>query len=224
MLFLTQRKRSEFEMRKKKSDKGILLSVIIFILGVLCMFFGTFVTEKISLNNNQKTNEETNENNEQDDTTKNFYDVNELNVDALDGYQVFDDISNNTNIIESVRVGDKYFANLNLTGHVKITSYTTEKEITGNLTLSGVIDMIIFDVVADESEQLLYLLTDHGDVYYYRLGNSENKDFNATKVENVSNVKKIFISHLSKANAGGSWALFAITENNDCIMLKGESV
>ena len=75
-----------------------------------------------------------------------------------------------------------------------------------------------------ESNQLLYLLTDDGNVYYYRIGDVENNNFNVTKVENVSNVKQLFISSFSKVNAGGSWALFAITDNDDCIMIIGESV
>ena len=227
-------------MENQKNNKGViaLLIVIIVILSVLCILFATgtisFNSNEINndinndTNQNNNTNNQTNqnvdENNEQEDTNKNLYDVNDLNVDALDEYQVFDNISNNANVFETLRVGDKYFADLDITGKVTVKTYTNEESITGDLNVNNVIDIIVFEVSAPETEQLLYLLTDNGDVYWYKLGDVDNKKFIATKVDTISNVEKLFISRFTKENAGGSHALFAITKSNDCVMLRGESV
>lgn len=213
-------------MENSKNNKGVivLLVVIIVILSALCILLATG-TINFNLNKaNNNLNQNINENNKVEDTTKNFYDVNDLNVDALDEYQVFDNISNNKNVTESVRVGDKYFADLDITGKVKVKSYVNDKWITGDLSVNNIMDIIVFDVPAPETEQLLYLLTDTGDVYWYKFGEADNKNFAVVKVDNISNVQKLFISHFAKENAGGSWALFAITKNSDCVMLKGESV
>ena len=234
-------------MENQKNNKGViaLLIVIIVILSTLCVLFATGT---ISFKSNDVANNETNENINDDNNVENndennsiindtkeettdkyFYDVKDLNVKALPEYQVFGDISKNKNVVETVDFGFEkdYSAYLDLSGNVTVQKYSkseNEKGITGNLNVNGIIDVVHFSVPATEAEQLLYLLTDNGDVYYYRIGDIENNSFNATKVESVSNVKKIFISNFSKANAGGSWALFAITTNNDCIMINGKSV
>lgn len=218
-------------MENQKNNKRViaLLIVIIVILSVLCVLFATGT---ISFKSNDVYNDENNSiiNDTKEETTdKYFYDVKDLNVKALPEYQVFGDISKNKNVVETVDFGFEkdYSAYLDLSGNVTVQKYSkseNEKGITGNLNVNGIIDVVHFSVPAVEAEQLLYLLTDNGDVYYYRIGDIEKNSFNATKVESVSNVKKIFISNFSKANAGGSWALFAITSGNDCIMIKGESV
>lgn len=234
-------------MENQKNNKGViaLLIVIIVILSALCVLFATGtinfksnnvdnndINENINDDNNVENNDENNSiiNDTKEETTdKYFYDVKDLNVKALPEYQVFGDISKNKNVVETVDFGFEkdYSAYLDLSGNVTVQKYSkseNEKGITGNLNVNGIIDVVHFSVPAVEAEQLLYLLTDNGDVYYYRIGDIEKNSFNATKVESVSNVKKIFISNFSKANAGGSWALFAITSGNDCIMIKGESV
>lgn len=218
-------------MENQKNNKRViaLLIVIIVILSVLCVLFATGT---ISFKSNDVYNDENNSiiNDTKEETTdKYFYDVKDLNVKALPEYQVFGDISKNKNVVETVDFGFEkdYSAYLDLSGNVTVQKYSkseNEKGITGNLNVNGIIDVVHFSVPTVEAEQLLYLLTDNGDVYYYRIGDIEKNSFNATKVESVSNVKKIFISNFSKANAGGSWALFAITSGNDCIMIKGESV
>lgn len=229
-------------MENQKNNKGViaLLIVIIIILSALCVLFatGTISLKSDDVNNNE-TSENINDdnnlgsnniNNTKEETTKKyFYDVKDLKVKALPEYPVFDDISKNTNIVETVDFGFEkdYRADLDISGNVSVLKYgksENEKSITGKLNVTGVIDVVQFDVPSMETDQLLYLLTDNGNVYYYRIGDIEKNNFNATKVESVSNVKKIFISRFSKANAGGSWALFAITDNNECIMIKGESV
>lgn len=228
-------------MENQKNSKGlvVLLAVLVVILGALCVLFATGT---ISLNNKTTTNDDlntgnntviennnTSDNTKQEATIKYFYDVKDLKVKALPEYQVFADISTNTNVVEKVDFGFEkdYAAVLDLSGNVTVQKYSkseNDKGITGKLNVTGVIDVVQFNIPSMEADQLLYLLTDDGNVYYYRIGDIEKNSFNATKVESVSDVKKIFISNYSKANSSGSWALFAITGNNDCIMIKGESV
>ena len=214
-------------MENQKNNKGVIvfLTILVIVLTVLCVLFATGT---IDLSNKVKTNDTSNNSN-QETTIKYFYNVKDLKVKALPEYQVFADISKNTNVVEKVDFGleKDCAAFLDLSGNVTVQKYSksaNDKGISGKLNVTGVIDVVQFNIPAMEADQLLYLLTDNGNVYYYRIGDIEKNSFNATKVENVSNVKKIFISNYSKANAGGSWALFAITGNNDCVMIKGESV
>lgn len=223
-------------MEKEKSNKKViaLLIIIIVILLVLCILFAT---ETISFKSNQPNNEnnkpsenitdniDDNNTTVENTTQKYFYNVEELNVKTLSEYPNFSDISENTNIVEKIDFGyDEYEATLDLSGNVNIIRHSETEETNINLNISGVIDIIHFSVPSVETEQLLYLLTDNGDVYYYKIKNVEENNYNVTKVENVSDVKKIFISNSSKENAGSSWALFAITDNNDCIMINGQSI
>ena len=155
---------------------------------------------------------------------KNFYDVEDLNVEAFDNYPVFNDISDNSNVVETVYNGNDYSAMLDITGRVIIKNYMKDKSVIGELNIDRVVDIIVFSVPADYSEQLLYLLTEDGNVYSYKFGNSDVKNYEVIRVEGLSNVKKIFISNYSKNNAGGASALFAITGDNDCLMIDGSSV
>ena len=154
--------------------------------------------------------------------SKKLYNVSELNIKS--DLDAFKDIFNNENIVEELENGDEYIAQLDISGNVIIKNYKSGKSEQGKLNIKKVIDIIILSSPADYSEQTLYLLTEEGLSYSYKFGNSDKDNYEVTKVETVSNVKKIFISSYSKANAGGSWALFAITGNNDCIMIESKSV
>lgn len=234
-------------MKEEKKNGGLVVSVVI--LSILVLLLGGYIVYDKVLedssprldsqnvpvpvvdgdNANQKSIENTGNNIQQKETIKYFYDVKDLKVKALSEYSVFSDISKNANVVEKVDFGFEkdYAAFLDLSGNVTVQKYRKsedEKGITGKLNVTNVIDIVQFNIPSLESDQLLYLLTDSGNLYYYKIGDVEKNKFNATKVETVSNVKKVFISNYSKENAGGSWALFAITGNNDCIMINAESV
>ena len=226
-------------MENQKKNNGTLVGILIGIIIMLLVVGGLFATGTIGFKTNTANDNEqtassnqtgTNDNTVKENEITYFYDVKDLKVTALPEYKVFDDISNNKNVVERiVNFGfDKnYAAFLDLVGNVTVQKYSkseNEKGIIDKLNVTGVIDIVHFDVPSLEVDQLLYMLTDNGNVYYYRIGDIEKNSFNATKVESVSNVKKIFISNFTKTNAGGSWALFAITGDNDCIMIQGESV
>lgn len=229
-------------MEKKNNSLVIVLMgviiVIIVILAVLCVLF---TTGKISFNTNEIENNETantekneeNNSNENNDNTQDkeknneklFYDVNELKLKIDDNYKVFEDITKNRNEIEEIRIGNgDYYASLYLNGDVNVRAYINDKWNSSLLNIHRIVDIIEFSIPAENNEQLMYLLDENGNVYSYKFGNINNNNYDVTKIESVSNVKKLFISRYSKINAGGSWALFAITENNECVMLNAESV
>lgn len=174
------------------------------------------IENKDNTDNTQVTE---NDENKVENSIKNIYNVNDLTIKAFDNYPVFNDISNYSNIVESFMVGKGYYASLDLNGKVTIVKHGDENSTNGVLNVENVIDILLFERPVFDSEQYLYLLTDSGDVYSYKFGESDNNNYNATKVDNVSNVKKMFISRYNKQNAGGSWALFVINGNNESIMI-----
>ena len=180
--------------------------------------------KEVISDNTDNTQVSENDENITKNNSKNIYNVNDLTIKTFDNYPVFNDISNYSNIVESFMVGKGYYASLDLNGKVTIVKYGDEKSTNGVLNVENVIDILIFERPAFDSEQYLYLLTDSGDVYSYKFGESDNNNYNATKVDNVSNVKKMFISKFNKQNAGGSWALFVINGNNESIMIDAAGV
>ena len=179
------------------------------------------IENKDNTDNTQVTE---NDENKVENSIKNIYNVNELTVKTMDDYSWFTDLSNYSNTVESFMVGKGYYASLDLNGKVTIVKYRDENSTNGVLNVENVIDILLFERPAVDSEQYLYLLTDSGDVYSYKFGEADNNNYNATKVDNVSNVKKMFISRYNKQNAGGSWALFVINGNNESIMIAAAGV
>lgn len=222
-------------MENKKANSKLVGALIVVI--VLLLVCGGFLVYSLLSNKSDYNLGGTENNNQQlsgdsDDSSTNdvvnsgntLYDVSKLNVKVLNGWNIFGDLSKNANEVEKI-VLDKYIILLNLDGKVSLNGYINDKLISGSLNVSNVLDIVYFSTAnGDESLNFLYLLTNNGDVYSYKLGNIDNKNFSVEKVNTVSNVQKLFISNGGKENSGGSWALFAITENNDCVMLNAASV
>lgn len=230
-------------MEEKKEKKTIKYSyaLLVIILFATVAFLTDYIiidrkTSKCDCPKCEATNKEVisdntdntqvieNDENKVENSIKNIYNVNELTVKTMDDYSLFTDLSNYSNTVESFMVGKGYYASLDLNGKVTIVKYGDENSTNGVLNVENVIDILLFERPAFDSEQYLYLLTDSGDVYSYKFGESDNNNYNATKVDNVSNVKKMFISRYNKQNAGGSWALFVINGNNESIMIDAAGV
>lgn len=217
---------------KKRLFLGMLIGILISLLvaGGLYYFDIISLNNKVINNNDddkvvEDANKEGENIKEDNDILENkFYDVNKLNAKTLENWQIFSDLSLCENSLKEITISDNIYVYLRLSGEVEMKEYTDNGWKRNTLNVDNIIDVIKFDVPADYSEQLIYMLKDNGDVYYYKVGEFDKENYNVIKVEDVLNVKKIFISRYNKKNAGGSWALFAITENNDCIMIKGESV
>ena len=211
----------------EKKNNGTLVGILIGLVIALIVVGGLIATGTLSFKSTEtNTNiiENTNSN-EQTIEANNFYDVNDLNIKVKEGYELLADIKNNSNTVESITIGTDYVVELDLSGKVAIKNYkASNSQLSNNLNIDKVIEIIKFDIPAADEEQLVYLLTEDGTVYNYKIGESNNQNFNVTKIDEVSNVKKLFISHYYKKNAGGGWGLFAIIENNECILLNSEAV
>ena len=111
-------------------------------------------------------------------------------------------------------------------GKVKInTTNENEKTITNYLlNINNAKDIILFSIPDTPNIQLVYISLNNGDVYYYKVGDTINNKYTATKSNNVSNIKKIFIKRTTKENAGGNWELIAETIDNKYISLNKESI
>lgn len=67
--------------------------------------------------------------------------------------------------------------------------------------ISNAEDLILF--AGPGADTIAYILTSDGNVYKYNLTNISSKNFNATKLDEYSNIKQIIRYKTRKANAGG---------------------
>lgn len=166
----------------------------------------------------EQTNTDSTENNDINDTDKNITESNLLDLSQLSEYK------NYTGTYGTLKkfAAEDYSISLSLDGKVIVC----RKEACNNITnLESVIDMLELPVAEVSAGQQFYFLLDNGDVYNYKFGNIDNKIFTATKIETVSNVRKIInYSYGPKANAGGVWGIIAITEDNKYIQIAQETV
>lgn len=201
----------------------ILLIIVIVILSTLLI-----LTMTGTLNfNNKETNENTSntQNNEiakEETTNEKIIDINKLNYDNKDISQA----TTEEFYISGVDGNSySYTISLLLSGKLKIVTYNNNESNENYITnVNNIIDIIKYNIPGQPEEQLIYMLDNNGDVYYYKVGDSIEKKHTATKVDNISNVKKLFLYSASKPNAGARWELVAITNDNECIMIKSEGV
>lgn len=231
---------------KQNNNNGILVGTLIGLVIALLIVVLLFATETISFDTKNSNNEKTSSNGNviNDKTSDNGDDSNEFPLNNLSVSEV---TFNNENISvldmiqESIHISSSGISSINplydynisllLSGKVRISTVGMssennqehESEILSNV--SNVVDIIQFSIAGIPEEQLIYMLLSNGDVYYYKVGDSINKKYTATKVENVSNVKKLFIyNYPTKKNAGGSWSIVAIKDNNETVALNTEGV
>ena len=115
---------------------------------------------------------------------------------------------------------NNYYARINLKGKVVVQGSNTSVS-NGVLTnISNAVQLIHFEVPSINSDQLCYILLANGDVYYYRIGDVDDGKLAATKVDGISNVKRLFIYYHEK----NTHELVAIDKDNTLISLKKESV
>lgn len=207
--------------------KFLIVILLIVLLGIGCYHCNvTYVN--VDKNNNKVTN---------DDSTQSMSDGIEINEVTFNNEKllVSDMIEESIHIsslgIESVNPLYNYDISLLHSGKVKIyylgmsasNSQEYKSEMLSNV--SDVTDIIQLNVAGDPEEQLIYMLLSNGDVYYYKIGDCIQGNYTATKVDNVSNVKKLFVyNYPARKSAGGSWAIVAIKDNNETVALKNEGV
>lgn len=206
---------------EKKNNKGLIVGLFIGIIISVIVVSGLFVTGTIVFETKTNNNQE---NNIISDVTFNNEKIS------------ISDISQETIYIssegtESLNSIYNYYVDLYSSGKVRIetigmgnqNSGEHSKEFISNV--DDVVDIIQFNVAGIPEEQLIYMLLNNGDVYYYRVGDSINKKYIATKVETVSHVKKLFIYNYPNENNGdGSWSIVAIKDNNETVALNTASL
>jgi len=109
------------------------------------------------------------------------------------------------NIIKDVNVED-YSFKLEANGKININF----KNYISNI--SNAKDIILYS--SPSTEQILYVLTNDGDVYQYNTSDYESSNYTATKVNEYSNIKYMITYQTRKANAGGCNYIILI-DNND---------
>lgn len=191
-------------MENQKNNKGViaLLIVIIVILSVLCVLFAT---GKISLKSNELDNNEINENINDDNKVEN--DVEEIvknqnisiNKDELTKFGKSD-----YNIIKEV-YNSEYSFKLDINGRININFETYVSNV------SNAKDLLLFSPPSPHS--ILYILATNGDVYQYETSSYETKNYDATKIEQYSNIVQIINYKTRKANAGGCDYVILVDEN-----------
>ena len=148
---------------------------------------------------------------------ENFYDINDLNVIGDFQNEGWQTIYDSQNIVEEI-FNVEYDIWLDITGHVSIRKggLLDRKQ----LNIDNVIDIINENVVVGEDlEDLIFMLTENGDVYAYKIKNSINDNYEVLKVNKISGAKKLFKSFSCGAYECKD-TVFTITENNDCIAIR----
>ena len=97
------------------------------------------------------------------------------------------------------------------------------------LNVSDVYDIEFFKCMPKEdlSDEKLYIITKNGDVYEYSVSNYENKNYNATKMTNLSNIVRFFITTMSACenrDCGGTTVFGVIDKDSNFIEISSCSV
>ena len=213
-------------MEKNNRMVIILMGIIIVILVVLCILFAT---GKITFTSKTTDEEKSSLNaldNKKVDDTEYGDDLIKLDDIETDLESLGSATVNSINITGNDDLSD-FVVTLKLNGEVSILTVSNKdgNNVTNNLELKNIKEMVEFPVAGLSTEQMVYFLTSTGDVYSYVVGESINNNFTPQKVENVSKVKKLFVYHypVAKKNTGGSWAMFALDSDNKLVKLNSDS-
>ena len=206
-------------MENQKNSKGVitLLVIIIIILLalVILMATGTISFKSTTTTNNQQSSANNNVNDTQDtsneDTTNNTStDEFTINVDELTKISKSD-----YNFLKQDGTSD-YTFNLSIDGKININF---ENEIAN---ISNAKDIMLF--VTPSTDYNLYILTTDGDIYKYNTSSYKSKDYNAVKVNEYSNIKRMITYNTRKAHAGGCDYIVLIDNNNKYYKLDSSCV
>ena len=222
---------------EKKSNCGVVVGILIGIVIMLLVVGGLFLTNTISFNNKSDTKNSGSSNdviNEKNESDLNSLEVNEVtfNNEKISISDMDQEVIHVSSAgVESINPNYDYYIDLKMSGKVEIRTIGMSQQNSNEYSVEFIsnvvnaVDIIDFPVPAEPNEQIIYILQSNGDVYYYKVGDSRNKKYIATKVDNVSNVKKLFIYHYpAQKNAGGSWSIVAVKDNNETVALNTESV
>jgi hypothetical protein len=204
-----------------KNNKGLVIITII--LGVLVLGLGVYITydkilkEEPNVENDNNSNTNDTINKENTSTEQNTKKSTLLDKTKIEKYKNGDgSYGTQKSFVET-----NYNTHLSLIGEVKVCYQSDCHKITN---LNNVVDMLKWTVAgAGEAQKVLFLL-DNGDLYSYAYEDYNNKNFEAKKIEGISNVDRIVEFSYSGKGKGGNWGAIAITKNNEYIEVYRESI
>lgn len=219
-------------MENEKKSNGMLFGILIGLIIALIIGGFLFVTGTIGFKSNLSTDkkEETNDSNvinsneqvnnnssEKVDNIEQKLETSPFDSDKLDA-----SISKNVTVpISEISIkeyeesinGEKYYLKLLKNGKINI-SKNNGRDFTDYISnISNVIDVAELPMRGTENSMYYFLLS-NGDVYYYILQDLSKGKKEATKVNDVSEVKRIINTTIYvKANQPPTFAIVAITND-----------
>ena len=223
------------EQEKNKNMIILLLIGLVIILAVLCALLAT---DTLSLKSSKKSNNQANSIDNVSDQLKDNNNVNNTTDDSTDSQE-----TNTTNCNCTSYVSQNYGCGINEVDFSKLSEiskgdYNYIKGVYNNKyslnilsdgkiiinfnnyisNVSNAKDIILFG----ENSELVYILTSDGNVFKYELSNIENNNYEATKLDDYSNIKNITTYMTRRAHAGG--CNYVVLINNDDKYYKLDSV
>ena len=218
---------------EKKNNSGMLFGILIGIIIMLLVVIGLFAIGTIGFKSNISTdkkektndynainsNEQVNNNSsEKVDNIEQKLETSPFDSDKLDAI-----ISNNVTVpiseivikeYEETKNGEYYYLKLLSNGRINIVKNKDSNHYTDFISnISNVIDVAELPMRGTENSMYYFLLS-NGDVYYYILQDLSKGKKEATKVNDVSEVKRIINTTIYvKANQPPTFAIVAITND-----------
>lgn len=219
-------------MENEKKSNGALVGLLIGIVLTLLLVGGLFATGTIGFLSNVSNDkkEETNNsdiinsneqvNNKASEKVDNI--EQELKTSPLDSDKLYASIAKNVTIpITEISIkeyeesinGEKYYLKLLKNGKINISKNNSRDFSDYISNISNVIDIAELPIRGTENSMYYFLLS-NGDVYYYFLQDLSKNKKEATKVNDVSEVKRIInTTTYVKGNQPPTSSIIAITED-----------
>ena len=196
------------EKENKKSSGGaiVITAIILLVLFGGCLFI---LNKQGYLSFDKNDNEIIS--NQQD--TNNTINNNVIDLTKLDTFKNYDGTYGSMETLNIVdERGYNYLVVLYLDGEVKV--YNPNYEKPQAINVSDIVQ------IAYASADKCYLLDKNRQVYVYELANSDNRNYNVTKVDNASNVVKLLsINYSPVANGAGAASLIGIKADGSYVSL-----
>ncbi len=176
-------------MEKEKSKSGLVALLLIIILALITLII-LAATDRINLKNIISDGEKT----DTCDCTSHVSECPSDNMDSID-YQELAKISKMDYNFVKGEYSNDYSVNILSDGKVLVNFNNYISNI------SNAKDLILFS--GPGGDDLVYILATDGNLYKYNLANVNSKNFEATKLDEYTNIKQMVRYKTRKANAGG---------------------
>lgn len=190
-------------MKKKVYRKNIIIVILSLLVVILS---GYLVYDNVLLdNNNQMINSDTM-----------MY-----NIIEMDDYKNYDEtygIVEKLYFDDGINGGKYYYIELDLNGDVYYADYSDVSE--RKFILRNVVDIVSFTDGAGSIDVVnCYMLDKDGNVYRYKLSDFIDGKMIGEKLNIVNVEKLVHVDWASQENAGGNWAIVAVTKDGDYVEL-----